>query len=137
MWEPQLSLLKQIQSNCGMWKLKTGAETVREERNNNDESGGSTGSETWLRTLNGHLGRQVWEFHPELGTPEELQQIEDARRGFSDRRFEKRHSSDLLMRIQVWSHVPTILNLFNFSFFLACFSSMVSMVKWVVFTFVC
>ena len=101
-----------------MWKLKNGAETVREERNNNNESGGSTGSETWLRTLNGHLGRQVWEFHPELGTPEELQQIEDARRSFSDRRFEKRHSSDLLMRIQVWSHVPTILNLFNFLSFL-------------------
>ena len=34
-----------------MWKLKTGAETVREERNNDEESGGSTGSETWLRTL--------------------------------------------------------------------------------------
>ncbi|KAL0012883.1 hypothetical protein SO802_007991 [Lithocarpus litseifolius] len=59
-----------------------------------------TGSETWLRTLNGYLGRQVWEFHPELGTPEELQQIEDARRGFSNRRFDKCHSSDLLMRIQ-------------------------------------
>ncbi|XP_030971550.1 cycloartenol synthase-like isoform X4 [Quercus lobata] len=90
-----------------MWKLKTGAETVREERNNDDESGGSTGSETWLRTLNGHLGRQVWEFHPELGTPEELQQIEDARRGFSDRRFEKRHSSDLLMRIQFAKENPS------------------------------
>uniref|UniRef100_A0A7N2R5U1 Terpene cyclase/mutase family member n=1 Tax=Quercus lobata TaxID=97700 RepID=A0A7N2R5U1_QUELO len=90
-----------------MWKLKTGAETVREERNNDDESGGSTGSETWLRTLNGHLGRQVWEFHPELGTSEELQQIEDARRGFSDRRFEKRHSSDLLMRIQFAKENPS------------------------------
>ncbi|KAK4587597.1 hypothetical protein RGQ29_018848 [Quercus rubra] len=90
-----------------MWKLKNGAETMREERNNNDESGGSTGSETWLRTLNGHLGRQVWEFHPELGTPEELQQSEDARRSFSDRRFEKRHSSDLLMRIQFAKENPS------------------------------
>ncbi|KAM4113419.1 hypothetical protein ACJW30_05G218800 [Castanea mollissima] len=87
-----------------MWKLKTGAETVREERNNGDESGGSTGSETWLRTLNSHLGRQET---PELGTPEELQQIEDARRGFSDRRFEKRHSSDLLMRIQFAKENPS------------------------------
>ncbi|KAL0012886.1 hypothetical protein SO802_007994 [Lithocarpus litseifolius] len=83
-----------------MWKLKNGAETVREHNNNDDESGGSAGSETWLRTLNSYLLRQVWEFHPELGNPEELQQIEDARRVFSDRRFEKRHSSDLLMRIQ-------------------------------------
>ncbi|KAL4629206.1 hypothetical protein ACB092_05G291200 [Castanea dentata] len=90
-----------------MWKLKNGAETLREERNNDDESGGSTGSETWLRALNGHLGRQVWEFHPELGTPEELQQVEDARRGFSDRRFEKRHSSDLLMRIQFAKENPS------------------------------
>ncbi|KAM4113421.1 hypothetical protein ACJW30_05G219000 [Castanea mollissima] len=86
-----------------MWKLKNGAETVGEERNNDDESGGSTGSETWLRALNGHLGRQVWD----LGTPEELQQIEDARRGFSDRRFEKRHSSDLLMRIQFAKENPS------------------------------
>ncbi|KAM4113425.1 hypothetical protein ACJW30_05G219400 [Castanea mollissima] len=79
-----------------MWKLKNGAETVREERNNDDESGGSTGSETWLRALN-----------KELGTPEELQQIEDARRGFSDRRFEKRHSSDVLMRIQFAKENPS------------------------------
>ncbi|XP_065624628.1 cycloartenol synthase-like [Quercus suber] len=91
-----------------MWKLKTGAEIVREERNNDDESGGSTGSETWLRTLNGHLGRQVWEFHPELGTPEELQQIKGARRGFYDRRFEKRHSSDLLMRIQAFTSLAVV-----------------------------
>ncbi|KAF3960242.1 hypothetical protein CMV_015031 [Castanea mollissima] len=43
----------------------------------------------------------------ELGTPEELQQIEDARRGFSDRRFEKRHSSDVLMRIQFAKENPS------------------------------
>lgn len=79
-----------------MWKLNIGAETVGED-------GGGSGSERWLRSLNNHLGRQVWEFHPELGTPEELQQIEDARRDFSERRFDKRHSSDLLMRIQVIS----------------------------------
>lgn len=79
-----------------MWKLKIGAETIGEESEN--------GSGKWLRSLNNHLGRQVWEFHPELGTPEELQQIQDARDAFSQHRFHKRHSSDLLMRIQVHPH---------------------------------
>jgi cycloartenol synthase len=79
-----------------MWKLKIGAETVRGD--NGDDNGGN---ESWVKTLNNHLGRQVWEFHPEMGTPEELQQIHDARNGFADRRFDNRHSSDILMRIQV------------------------------------
>jgi cycloartenol synthase len=85
-----------------MWKLKIGAETVR------GDGGGGGGSERWLRSLNNHMGRQVWEFHPELGTQEELQQIDNARRGFWERRFEKRHSSDLLMRIQVAPESQTL-----------------------------
>lgn len=72
-----------------MWKLKIGAETVGE------------GGYQWLKSVNNHLGRQVWEFNPELGSPEELQRIEDARKAFWNNRFERRHSSDLLMRIQV------------------------------------
>ncbi|KAM1298933.1 hypothetical protein ACFX2F_025682 [Malus domestica] len=75
-----------------MWKLKVGAETV-----------GGEGGGQWLKSVNNRLGRQVWEFHPETGTPEELQQIEDARKAFWNHRFERRHSSDLLMRIQVLS----------------------------------
>ncbi|KAM1513985.1 hypothetical protein FF1_025506 [Malus domestica] len=54
-----------------MWKLKVGAETV-----------GGEGGGQWLKSVNNHLGRQVWEFHPETGTPEELHQIEDARKAF-------------------------------------------------------
>ncbi|TQD85286.1 hypothetical protein C1H46_029205 [Malus baccata] len=73
-----------------MWKLKVGAETV-----------GGEGGGQWLKSVNNRLGRQVWEFHPETGTPEELQQIEDTRKAFWNHRFERRHSSDLLMRIQV------------------------------------
>jgi hypothetical protein len=84
-----------------MWKLKIGAETDRGD-------GGGGGSERWLRSLNNHLGRQVWEFHPDLGTQEEHQQIDDARRDFWERRFEKRHSSDLLMRIQVHPQSQTL-----------------------------
>ncbi|GLT53537.1 hypothetical protein SLA2020_268020 [Shorea laevis] len=88
-----------------MWKLKIGAETAR------GDGGGGGGSETWLRSLNNHLGRQMWEFHPELGTQEELQQIDDARRSFWERRFERRHSSDLLMRIQFAKENPSSANI--------------------------
>lgn len=92
-----------------MWKLKIGSDTVREG-----------GDQQWLRTVNNHLGRQVWEYHPELGTPEELQQIEDARKAFWDNRFETKHSSDLLMRIQVFAKHP-ILNFGSFIWVLVCF----------------
>lgn len=59
------------------------------------------GGSPWLRTVNNHVGRQVWEFDPKLGSPEVLAEIERARESFSESRFEKKHSSDLLMRIQV------------------------------------
>lgn len=67
-----------------MWKLKIA-------------EGAST---PWLRTLNNHVGRQIWEFDPKLGSPEELVEIEKVREAFRDNRFTKKHSSDLLMRIQ-------------------------------------
>ncbi|KAL8149707.1 cycloartenol Synthase [Apium graveolens] len=54
----------------------------------------------WLRTVNNHLGRQIWEFDPELGSPQELAEIEKVREAFRDNRFTQKHSSDLLMRIQ-------------------------------------
>lgn len=59
------------------------------------------GSSPWLRSLNGHIGRQTWEFDPSLGSPEELAEIEKVRQQFHDNRFEKKHSADLLMRLQV------------------------------------
>lgn len=67
-----------------MWKLKI-----------------AEGGSPWLRTLNNHVGRQVWEFDPKLGTPEELLEIEKAREHFRNNRFVKKHSSDLFMRMQV------------------------------------
>ncbi|KAK4483731.1 hypothetical protein RD792_010933 [Penstemon davidsonii] len=66
-----------------MWKLKI-----------------AEGSSPWLRSVNGHVGRQIWEFDPSLGSPEELDEIEKLRQQFHDLRFEKKHSSDLLMRLQ-------------------------------------
>uniref|UniRef100_A0A0D3F0I3 Terpene cyclase/mutase family member n=1 Tax=Oryza barthii TaxID=65489 RepID=A0A0D3F0I3_9ORYZ len=59
------------------------------------------GGDPWLRTKNGHVGRQVWEFDPAARDPDELAAVEGARRGFAARRHELKHSSDLLMRMQV------------------------------------
>ncbi|XP_012453823.1 cycloartenol synthase isoform X2 [Gossypium raimondii] len=70
-----------------MWRLKIGEETV-----------GNDGE--WLRSVNNHVGRQVWEFCPQLGTPEKLSQVEMARKTFFDHRFHKKHSFDLFLRIQ-------------------------------------
>ncbi|KQK14661.1 hypothetical protein BRADI_1g17884v3 [Brachypodium distachyon] len=64
-----------------MWKLKIG------------EGGGP-----WMRSTNNFVGRQTWEFDPELGTPEELAQIENAREEYRKNRFRRRECDDLLMR---------------------------------------
>ncbi|XP_038710034.1 cycloartenol synthase 2 [Tripterygium wilfordii] len=64
------------------------------------------GNSPWLRSVNGHVGRQVWEFDPKLGSPEELMEIEKARENFGKNRFDKKHSSDLLMRIQFGKEIP-------------------------------
>ncbi|KAJ9568318.1 hypothetical protein OSB04_004284 [Centaurea solstitialis] len=66
-----------------MWKLKI-----------------AEGGSPWLRSTNDHVGRQIWEFDPTLGSIGELADIEKVRQTFHDNRFEKKHSSDLLMRSQ-------------------------------------
>ena len=71
-------------SETTMWKLKF-----------------AEGGSPWLRSLNNHVGRQVWEFDPKLGSPQDLLEIEKARQNFHENRFSTKHSSDLLMRLQV------------------------------------
>lgn len=54
-----------------------------------------------LKSVNNHIGRQFWEFDPNLGTPEERAHIDKLRQEFHKNRFQVKHSSDLLMRYQV------------------------------------
>ncbi|KAF3791566.1 Cycloartenol synthase [Nymphaea thermarum] len=68
-----------------MWRLKVA------------EGGGNP----WLRTVNNHVGRQVWEFDPEFGSEEDRMAVEEARANFTKHKSAKKHSSDLLMRMQV------------------------------------
>lgn len=72
-----------------MWRLK-----VSEGR-----------EEGWVKSVNNHIGRQFWEFDPNLGTPQERAQIERVRNEFHKNRFETKHSSDLLMRLQVRTYI--------------------------------
>ncbi|XP_022753475.1 cycloartenol synthase 2 isoform X2 [Durio zibethinus] len=64
------------------------------------------GGSPWLRTVNNNVGRQIWEFDPNLGSPEELMEIEKARNNFTNNRFRKKHSLDLLMRLQFSTENP-------------------------------
>ncbi|KAJ1254050.1 hypothetical protein BS78_K128600 [Paspalum vaginatum] len=65
-------------------------------------------SSPWLRSMNNLLGRQEWVFHPELGTPDERAEVEKARQEFAEHRFERKHSSDLIMRIQYAKENPHV-----------------------------
>jgi len=68
------------------WKLRIGAKA---------------GDDPHLCTTNNYLGRQIWEFDTNACSPEELFEVEKARRNFSDNRSQYKASADLLWRMQV------------------------------------
>nr|XP_043619398.1 dammarenediol II synthase-like [Erigeron canadensis] len=60
------------------------------------------GNDPYLFSTNNFVGRQTWEFDPDAGTPEEKQQVEDARRCYRNNRSNGVHPcGDLLMRMQL------------------------------------
>ncbi|XP_010655670.1 beta-amyrin synthase [Vitis vinifera] len=74
-------IYKQI---CSMWMLKV-----------------AEGHGPWLYSLNNYLGRQIWEFDPEAGTPEEREEVRKVQENFTKNRFRYKPNGDLLMRMQL------------------------------------
>jgi cycloartenol synthase len=65
----------------------------------------------WMQSLNGFSGRQVWEYSSEEKTDAEDSladrlAVDKARAEFTKNRYEKRHSADLLMRLQFAKENP-------------------------------
>lgn len=68
-----------------MWKLKI-----------------AEGHGPYLYSTNNFVGRQIWEYDPNAGTPEELEEFQKARDQFANNRKNGYHScADLFMRIQL------------------------------------
>uniref|UniRef100_A0A7N0VL64 Terpene cyclase/mutase family member n=1 Tax=Kalanchoe fedtschenkoi TaxID=63787 RepID=A0A7N0VL64_KALFE len=66
-----------------MWKLKI-----------------AEGEGPHLYSTNNFVGRQTWEFDPHAGTPEDLAEVEAARRNFYQNRHRVKQNSDVLWRSQ-------------------------------------
>ncbi|XP_057468453.1 germanicol synthase-like isoform X1 [Actinidia eriantha] len=70
-----------------MWRLKVA------------EGGGPY--EPYLYSTNNFVGRQIWEFDPNYGTPEERAEVEKARELFTLNRSRVKPSGDVLQQLQV------------------------------------
>ncbi|KAK7323244.1 hypothetical protein VNO77_26709 [Canavalia gladiata] len=68
-----------------MWRLKIG----------------DGGNNPYMFSTNNFVGRQIWEFDPNAGSPEERAEIEDARHHFYNNRFHSKSCRDLLWRFQI------------------------------------
>nr|F8WQD0.1 RecName: Full=Shionone synthase; Short=AtaSHS [Aster tataricus]BAK52535.1 shionone synthase [Aster tataricus] len=58
------------------------------------------GNNPYLYSTNNFIGRQTWEFDPNYGTPEERDEVEQARLHFWNHRHEIKPSGDTLWRMQ-------------------------------------
>ncbi|KAJ8760087.1 hypothetical protein K2173_010943 [Erythroxylum novogranatense] len=63
---------------------------------------GEGGNNPYLFSTNNYVGRQIWEFDPNAGTPEERAEIEEARKIFHENRFNVKPSSALPWKFQVF-----------------------------------
>lgn len=70
-----------------MWRLRIAAET---------------GNVPHLFSTNNYVGRQIWEFDANSGSPEEREEVDRARENFSINRSCFKASADLLWRMQVY-----------------------------------
>ncbi|RVW23142.1 Beta-amyrin synthase [Vitis vinifera] len=59
------------------------------------------GNDPYIYSTNNFVGRQIWEFDPDYGTPEERAEVEAARENFWKNRYQVKPSGDLLWRMQV------------------------------------
>ncbi|KAJ9175149.1 hypothetical protein P3X46_013730 [Hevea brasiliensis] len=58
------------------------------------------GNDPYLYSTNNYVGRQIWEFDPDAGTPEERAQVEELHQNFYKNRYQVKPSGDLLWRMQ-------------------------------------
>ena len=84
-----------------MWKLKVA----------------DGGNDPYIYSTNDFVGRQIFEFEAEAGTPEERAEVEEARLNFYNNRYQVKPSGDLLWRMQVFIHLISLV-LSNVLFFL-------------------
>lgn len=68
-----------------MWRLKIG----------------EGANDPYLFSTNNFVGRQIWEFDPNYGTEEAIQEVEKARRNFYENRFQVKACGDQIWRLQV------------------------------------
>ncbi|WJZ95683.1 hypothetical protein VitviT2T_014434 [Vitis vinifera] len=57
------------------------------------------GNDPYIFSTNNFVGRQIWEFDPDYGTPKERAKVEAARENFWKNQFRVKPSSDLLMKM--------------------------------------
>lgn len=86
-----------------MWKLKI-----------------AEGNGPYLYSTNNFVGRQIWEYDPNGGTPEEREELEKAREEYTNNKKKGvRPCGDLFMRMQVINHLArpvSISRLLNIKF---------------------
>ncbi|XP_034696603.1 cycloartenol synthase 2-like [Vitis riparia] len=69
------------------------------------------GNDPYMYSTNNFVGRQIWEFDADYGTPEERAEVEAARENFWKNRFPVKPSCDLLWRMQFVRENPRVANL--------------------------